>query len=92
MSGKRMKRSGFLKRIKNIANDIFSDDSIEIYSGTYALVSGCKKLKEYTKEKIVLSFKNSELMICGNDLEPESLINGQISVRGEIKEVKYIDN
>ena len=92
MSEKRMKRSGFLKRIKNIANDIFSDDSIEIYSGTYALVSGCKKLKEYTKEKIVLSFKNSELMICGNDLEPESLINGQISVRGEIKEVKYIDN
>ena len=54
MSEKRMKRSGFLNRIKNIANDIFSDDSIEIYSGTYALVSGCKKLKEYTKEKIVL--------------------------------------
>ncbi|MBQ7669513.1 MAG: YabP/YqfC family sporulation protein [Clostridia bacterium] len=92
MSSKRWGKSRLVKRIKNIANDIFSDDTIEIYSGAYALVSGCKKLKEYTKEKIVLSFKNSELMISGNDLEPESLINGQISIQGEIKEVKYIDN
>lgn len=85
-------KTGFIKRIKNIANDIFSDDSIEIYSGTYALVSGCKKLKEYTREKIVLSFKDADLILLGRDLEPESLINGQISIQGEIKEVKYIDN
>lgn len=92
MSFGKKRQSGILKSLKRISNDIFSDDTVEIHSGSLVYVTGCKKLKEYSKDQIKLSFKKYELVIEGEDLEPESLINGQISVRGTIKGVSFIDN
>ena len=77
---------------KRIKKDLTSDEMIEIHSNTLALISGCRKISEYTDEHLTLIFKNFTLSITGRDLVPESLINGQMSLRGEIVEVRYIDN
>ena len=81
-----------MKRAKDLATDIMSDDQMEIHSNRLALITGCKKLTEYSREKVSLSFKNMDVEITGEELEPESLINGQMALRGIIRGVKYIDN
>lgn len=81
-----------MKRAKDLATDIMSDDQMEIHSNRLALITGCKKLTEYSREKVSLSFKNMDVEITGEELEPESLINGQMALRGIIRGVTYIDN
>jgi len=81
-----------VKRAKDLATDIMSDDQMEIHSNRLALITGCKKLTEYSREKVSLSFKNMDVEITGEELEPESLINGQMALRGIIRGVTYIDN
>ena len=85
-------KTTFFKRAKFLASNMFSDDQIEIHSNNYALITGCKKLTEYSKEKVTLSFRKMKMEITGEDLEPESLINGQMALKGHILEVRYIDN
>ena len=73
-----------------ISSDLFSDDEVEIHSNKFALITGCRKLKEYSATRIVLSFKKMSLEIEGEGLEPDSLINGEMAVTGTIKGVKFI--
>ena len=77
------------KRLKSVCDEVLSDDEIEIHSNSLALISGCRRLTEYTKHKITLTMKDMTVTISGEDLEPESLINGRMAVRGFICEVKY---
>ena len=83
--------SDVFNRVKHMALDMFSDDQIEIHSNTYALITGCKKLTEYNREKVSLSFRDKRVEITGADLEAESLINGQMALKGTIRGVNYID-
>ncbi len=92
MSSGNKRIRGIVKRAKDLATDIMSDDQIEIHSNRLALITGCKKLTEYSREKVSLSFKNMDVEITGEELEPESLINGQMALRGIIRGVTYIDN
>ena len=92
MSSGNKRIRGIVKRAKDLATDIMSDDQMEIHSNRLALITGCKKLTEYSREKVSLSFKNMDVEITGEELEPESLINGQMALRGIIRGVKYIDN
>ena len=92
MSLKKGNGMGFIKRAKYLAETVLSDDMIEIRSNSYALISGCRKLTEYSKERIALSFRKMNVVITGEDLEPESLINGQMALKGLIREVIYLDN
>ncbi len=92
MSSGNKRIRGIVKRAKDLATDIMSDDQMEIHSNRLALITGCKKLTEYSREKVSLSFKNMDVEITGEELEPESLINGQMALRGIIRGVTYIDN
>lgn len=92
MSSENKRIRGIVKRAKDLATDIMSDDQMEIHSNRLALITGCKKLTEYSREKVSLSFKNMDVEITGEELEPESLINGQMALRGIIRGVTYIDN
>ncbi len=92
MAQKKNKLSSIIYKTKSIASGMFTDDQVEIISNRYALISGCKKLTEYSSEKIALSFRDMKIEIKGKDLEPESLLNGQMAVKGLIHEVIYLDN
>ena len=92
MSSGNKKLRGIVKRAKDLAVSISSDDEIEIHSNRLALITGCKKLTEYSREKVSLSFGKMDVEITGEELEPESLINGQMALRGIIRGVTYIDH
>ncbi len=81
-----------MKSAKDLASDVFSDDLIEITSNRYAIIGGCVRLTEYNGSVIRISFRDMTVEFLGEDLEPESLINGQMALRGVIREVRYIDN
>jgi len=81
-----------LSKAKASLYGTFSDVSIELYSNTTAFVTGCTRLKEYSHERISLDFKRISVVIEGEYLEPESLINGQMAIKGIIREVRYVDN
>jgi len=49
-------------------------------------------LSEYNENKITLEMHKMTLVIVGERLEPESLINGQMALRGIIKGVSFVDN
>ena len=76
-------------RLKAATDEISTDEEIEIHSNRLALISGCRRLTEYNKNSITLEMKDMTVIISGEDLEPESLINGKMAIRGFIAEVKY---
>ena len=86
------KKSGLSKLLGGIklkTNEYFTTDAIEIHSNTSAIITGCRKLTEYGKTRIVLRFREYDLVISGEGLEPEGLINGQMAVKGFITGVTY---
>ena len=80
------------RKMKYASSGVFSDAVVEIRSNTLALIGGCVRLTEYSRERIALEFRDMKLEITGRDLEPESLLNGQKAVKGSICEVRYVDN
>jgi len=92
MRGGKKKLSNLVNRFESIMSDMTSDVQIEIHSNRLMLISGCRKLTEYNTNNVKLLFKKMSLEIEGKDLVPESLINGQMAVRGIIEAVRYIDD
>ncbi len=84
--------SKLFDRAKRLSTELFGDDLIEIRSNNCALISGCRKMTDYNSNKVSMSFKNMRVEITGEGLEPESLLNGQMALKGVIKEVRYLDN
>ena len=88
-----MKRKGKLSKklggFKLKVNEYFTLDAIEIHSNTHAIITGCRKLTEYGKTRVVLRFRDYDIVITGEDLEPEGLINGQMALSGFITGVTY---
>lgn len=85
------KLTAFKEQIRIAENELFSDDRIEIISDRSLTVNGCRKIVEYGKESIVLRLRGVTVSVSGEDLRPESLINGEIAVRGKIKRVELDD-
>ncbi|MBR6918209.1 MAG: YabP/YqfC family sporulation protein [Clostridia bacterium] len=81
-----------INKAKYAASCVTYGEMIELHSDRLALISGCRRLCDYKKEKIVLELKNMNVEFVGEDLEPESLINGEMAIKGIIREVKYFDN
>ena len=92
MPAKKNKIPALFNKARSLASDLMRDDQIEIHSNNFALITGCRKLTEYNKNKVALSFRNMDVEITGNELEADSLLNGQMSLTGSICEVRYIDN
>ncbi|MBQ7714758.1 MAG: YabP/YqfC family sporulation protein [Clostridia bacterium] len=78
--------------IKSACRDVFSDDMIEIHYDRLALITGCRKIKEYSKSRISLQFDKRRAVIEGIGLVPESLVNGQMAVSGIIQKVVFEDD
>ena len=92
MKNKKSLTSRIRDRAEKIKMDLVSDAQIELHSNRFALISGCKKITEYSDEYLSMVFDDFSVSVSGRDLVPECLINGQMSLRGEINEVKYFDN
>ena len=90
MVKKKMSAREVFRRFKDSVAETVASDCIEIHSDSLALISGCRTITEYSKEFLKLKLGNLTVIIEGEELEPESLINGQMAVSGIIKGVKYI--
>lgn len=89
MRGRKDGAKRFIRRFTDLSTELVSDDEVEIHSNRYALISGCKKLTEYSDSKITIVMRGMTLTVTGEYLEPESLINGKMAIKGIIKEVRY---
>ena len=78
--------------VRSCADGLFSDQLIEFHSNRYVLISGCRKMTEYNENVVKISFGDHEAQITGKRLIPESLINGQMAIRGKIDGVVFSDN
>lgn len=82
------KRSNsFLKGIRNL--NFFVETRFETvpFKGIY--ITGCRKIKDYGKEKIVLECYGCTATVTGKDLKIENLLNGQMSVVGYITSTEF---
>ncbi len=75
--------------ISNAYREAFSDDMIEIHYDRLALITGCRRITEYSDSRLRLQFKNRSAIIEGTCLVPESLVNGQMAVKGNISRVVF---
>lgn len=91
MHGSRKTVKRIIKSVSDAVGDVFSKDQIEIHSNIYMLISGCRKLTEYSDSRVTMTLGRLALVVEGEGLEPESLINGQMAIRGIIKGVRYVD-
>ena len=78
-----------INKAKNYGSYVMHGIIVEIHSNNFALISGCARLVDYKSDRIVIDLGTMTLEIEGMDLEPESLVNGQMAVKGCIAAVKY---
>lgn len=81
------KFSFFTEKLKE-ANGLFSDTVLEIHPAGAMFITGCKKITKYDGKEVELSFSDCRVLICGDRLGIENLVNGQISVTGKIRTVE----
>lgn len=74
---------------KLIKTELFSDTVFETVPFKSIYISGCKKIKEYGKETIVLECTACLATVKGSGLYVENLINGQICVMGRVESVEF---
>ncbi len=68
---------------------IISKTNCEVvpFKGIY--ITGCRKIKDYSKEKIVLECCDCTAILSGHELTVENLLNGQMSVVGKIESLEF---
>ena len=74
---------------KIVRTELFSKTVFETvpFKGIY--IAGCKKIKDYAGDKIVLECIDCKATVYGESLYIENLVNGQISVMGIIKSLEF---
>ena len=74
---------------KIVRCELFSKTVFETvpFKGIY--IAGCKKIKDYSSEMIVLECIDCKATIHGESLFIENLVNGQISVMGKIEALEF---
>ena len=61
---------------------------VTLTSNREALVSGCRRVLEYDRERVRLSLCDMEIVIAGEGLTMHAFFGNQIRVCGRITEVK----
>ncbi len=63
------------------------DSVVEVTDGHEAVVTGCRSVRSYSKEEIILYTGRGEVHICGEELRIRSLLGDRITVCGVIRTV-----
>ncbi len=83
-----MKLKKRLLQLVDLPEDAFGGTHIEIVSNSSVKVNGCRRIVDYSSEKVVLSMKEYELTVVGRNLTLSSYGENTASVTGEIISVR----
>jgi len=79
-----------LAKLTEIPDEILSGESSVYVIGTRkAEITGCRSVLEYTASSIIFRTKEGTISMCGTEMEICSLLNDQITVRGEISALHF---
>lgn len=73
-----------LKRIADIPGEVGNGFSLNMRGDREVYISGCRRILEYSREKIVLSIKGFSLVIIGEGLICSSYFDRSVGIEGRI--------
>lgn len=83
-----MKLKKRLLRFVDLPEDAFGGSHIEIVSDSIVKVNGCRRIIDYSSDKIVMSMKEYELTVTGRGLTLSSYGENTAAVSGQIVSVR----
>ena len=81
------KEMGIFERLKSIADipgEAGNGFSLHMRGEREIYVSGCRRILEYSRERIVLSIKGFCLIVCGENLICSSYFERSVGIEGRI--------
>ena len=87
MTQNKNRKISLFERIKSIADlpgEAGSGFSLQLRGEREMYVCGCRRILEYTPQKIVLALKGFSLVICGECLVCASYFERAVGIEGEI--------
>jgi hypothetical protein len=82
-----MKLKKRLLQIVDLPEDAFGGSHIEIVSDSLVKVNGCRRIIDYTCDKVVMSMKEYELTVVGRSLILSSYGENTAAISGQIMSV-----
>ena len=83
-----MKLKKRLLQLVDLPEDAFGGSHIEIVSDSRVKINGCRRIVDYSSDKVVLSMKEYELTVLGRGLTISSYGETASVITGSIKCVK----
>lgn len=90
--GHKGERTGILQKLREEDNTLFLDTVIEIHNSSCVYITGCDRIKDYNAGCIKLSCRGGAVVISGEHLRVEGLVNSQISISGKLVGVEFCDD
>ncbi len=75
-------------QLVDLPEDAFGGSHIEIVSNSSVKVNGCRRIIDYSSDKVILSMKEYELTVVGRNLTLASYGENTAAVSGHILSVK----
>lgn len=89
---KKEERLKLISRIREKDIGLLLNTVIEIHNSSCVLISGCDRIVDYKPNEIKLSSSKGIVIIKGERLRLEGLVNSQISIIGKIFCVELCDD
>ena len=83
-----MKLKKRLLQLVDLPEDAFGGSHIEIVSNSTVKVNGCRRIIDYSSDKVVLSMREYDLTVVGRNLTLTSYGVNTAAISGEIVTVK----
>ena len=83
-----MKLKKRLLQLIDLPEDAFGGSHIEIVSNSLIKINGCRRIIDYSSDKIVMSMREYELSVLGCKLTLSSYGETTAAISGEIKALK----
>lgn len=82
-----MKLKKRLLQLVDLPEDAFGGSHIEIVSNTTVKINGCRRIIDYSSDKVILSMKEYDLTVIGRGLTLSSYGENTAAVSGEIMSI-----
>ena len=90
MKKKRRRAARAFTRASGLPADMLpSASAVTLTSDCEALVTGCRRVREYGRGRVVMSLCDCELTVEGEDLTMKTFFGNQILICGRITGVNY---
>ena len=86
---RRVRRHSFLNMLELPAETMINSSCVTLTSGSEALITGCRRVREYQSDLVRLTLCDGELTVSGDGLTMRAFFGSQIQIRGRISEVRF---